>query len=75
MKSQEELHAEFERLMVADKLEEASAVLDQIEPISDEEWLARVHAAPEVDEPVPTFIIERSRVLDAIIARRQRQVG
>jgi len=61
--------------MELDLLEEAAAVLDQIEPVSDEEWLARVAAAALSDEPVPTYIQERYRELDEVLARRHRRAG
>jgi hypothetical protein len=50
-------------------------VLDLIEPISDDEWLKIVRMAAETDEPVPEFIRESSRVLDAILARQGRRAG
>ena len=61
------------RIRSADRLEEASAVLDQIEPLSDEPWLAVVHSVPEVDEPVRAFIRERSRAFDAARGKAQDQ--
>ncbi len=75
MKTQEELRAEYDRLFEAEDYAAAGKVLDLIEPISDEEWLKILHSAPETDEPVPEFIRERSRVLDAILAKRGRRAG
>ena len=75
MKTQEELRAEYERLFEAEDYEAAARILDLIDPVSDEEWLRAFSEAPEVDEPVPAFIRERSRSLDAVLARRSRQAG
>lgn len=75
MKTQAELRAEYDRLFEAEDYEAAGKVLDLIEPISDEEWLKIVHSAPETDEPVPKFVRESSRVLDAILAKRGRRAG
>lgn len=76
VKTRDELYDEYQRLMEEDRLEEASAVLDQIEPLSDEEWLEWVHGVEEVDEPVPAFIRERSRELSEWLAQqRVRNAG
>jgi len=52
VKTQEELRADFQRLMDADMLDEAEAVLEQLEPLSDEEWQAWLDEAPLDDEPL-----------------------
>lgn len=70
MKTQEELRQEYDRLFEAEEYEAAAKILDLIEPISDEEWLRIVAAAPEVDEPVPAFIRERIAAHEASRARR-----
>ncbi len=75
MKTQAELRLEYERLFEAEDYEAAGKVLDLIEPISDVEWLAVFANAPEVDEPVPEFIRERSQALDALLAKQRRRAG
>ncbi len=75
MKTQEELRAEFDRLFEAEDYEAAGKVLDLIEPISDEEWLQIFADAPETDEPPPEWVRERSRELDAVLAKRGRRAG
>ena len=52
MKTQEELRSEFRRLIDADMLDEAEAILDQIEPVSEEEFQRMLDAAPYDDEPL-----------------------
>lgn len=52
VKTQEELRAEFERLFAADLLDEAEAVLNQLEPLSDDEWSKILDDAPLDDEPL-----------------------
>ena len=52
MKTQEELRADFQRFMDADMLDEAAAVLHQLEPLSDEAVQRLLAAAPMDDEPV-----------------------
>ena len=76
MKTRDELLAEYDRLFEAEDYEAANKVLDLIEPVSDEEWLAAMRSAPEVDEPVPEFIKQRSRELAALLrGRRQLAAG
>ena len=72
VKTRDELYDEYQRLVDDDRLEEASAVLDQIEPLSDEEWLAWVHGVEEVDEPVPAFIRERFEDFERTRAAHRR---
>lgn len=71
MKTQDELRREYEQLLEAEDFEAAGKILDLIEPISDEAWLKILHDAPLDDEPVPEFIQERSRALDAILAKQR----
>jgi hypothetical protein len=52
MKTQEELCEEFQRLFDADLLDEAEAILDKLEPLSDEEIQQTLKNAPLDDEPV-----------------------
>ena len=75
MKTQEELRAEFDRLFEAEDYEAAGKVRDLIEPISDEEWLKIFADAPETDELPPEWVRERSRELDAVLAKRGRRAG
>ena len=63
MKTQEELRADFQRFMDADMLDEAEAVLGQLEPLSDEEWQRFLSEAPLDDEPVTSA--QRARLDEA----------
>ena len=64
-----------ERLKTEERYEEAG-VLDLIDPLSDEEWLAKIADAPVTDEPVPEFVRERYATLDARLAERAtKRVG
>lgn len=51
MKSQDEIRAEIDRLLDADHVEEAAALVDQLEPVSLEEFERRLAEAPYEDEP------------------------
>ena len=70
MKTQAELRADFQRFLAADMLDEAEAVLDEIEPASDDEWRRMLDEAPPDDEPVSDT--ERSS-LQAAAARQERR--
>ncbi|MFN8617818.1 MAG: hypothetical protein U0837_12015 [Dehalococcoidia bacterium] len=76
MKSQEEIRAEIDRLLEEDRLEEAELLIDQIIPVSREEFRRRLEAAPYDDEPVTP---EQRRRLDelhiALAARGGRGPG
>lgn len=50
MKSQDEIRAEIDRLLDADRVEEAAALVDQLEPVSLEEFERRLAEAPYEDE-------------------------
>lgn len=52
MKTQAELRAEFHRLFEADLLEEADRLLDQLDPLNEEEWRKMLESAPIDHEPV-----------------------
>ena len=52
MTTQADLRREFQRLLEADMLDEAEAVLEKIEPLSEAEWKEFLANAPEDDEPV-----------------------
>jgi len=73
MRTQEEIRAEFDRLIEEDRLEEAEVLAEQILPVSREEFRRRLEAAPYDDEPVTS---EQRRRLDelhlTIAARRTR---
>lgn len=72
MKTQAELRADFERFMAADMLDEAEAVLDLLEPLSDEEWRRMLDEAPLDDEP----LTDEDRVALAEAAgRRERRAA
>lgn len=48
----DEIHAEIDRLIEEDRYEDAVRLADQLEPISDEEFLKILREAPIDDEPV-----------------------
>ncbi len=74
MKTQEEIRAEIDMLLEADRLEEAEVLAEQIIPVSREEFRRRLDAAPYDDEPVTA---EQRRRLDelheALAERRARR--
>lgn len=72
MKTQDELRADLERFLAADMLDEAEAVLDLLEPATDEEWRRMLDEAPLDDEPLTDK--ERSRLAEAA-ARRERRAA
>jgi len=53
--------------MEADLLDAAEMVLDQLEPLSDEEWLKMLAGAPVDDEPLTP---EEITLLEAVAERR-----
>jgi hypothetical protein len=76
MKTQEELRAEFHRLFAADLLDEAEALLEQLEPLGDEEWRKVLNEAPLDDEPVTAS--ERSgfdEIRRMIASESQKRAG
>ncbi len=52
MKTQEQIRAEIDRLLEEDRLEEAEVLIEQLVPISAEEFEKRLNEAPYDDEPV-----------------------
>jgi hypothetical protein len=52
MRTQEEIRAEIDMLLEQDRLEEADKLIDQLVPISAEEFRRRLDEAPYDDEPV-----------------------
>jgi hypothetical protein len=68
MKSQEELSAEIQRLLNADRLEEAEVLIEQLEPISPEELRRRLDEAPWDDEPLTPKQLRRIEKVEAMIA-------
>lgn len=51
MKTQEEIRAEIDRLLDEERFDEADALVDQLIPISPEEFRRRLEEAPYDDEP------------------------
>jgi hypothetical protein len=72
MKTQEELRAEFDRLMEEDRLEEAEVLAEQIIPVGREEFRRRLDEAPYDDEPVTA---EQRRRLDELHAALRAMSG
>ncbi len=70
MKTQDELWAEYDRLVAAEEYESAGRVLDQIEPLSDEEWRRKLDEAPMDDEPVSDELRRRFEAFEASRAER-----
>jgi hypothetical protein len=76
MKSTDAVWTEYERLLAQDRFDEADALLAQIEPISDEEWLKRLHNAPYDDEPISESLrIRLDTIRSALAANGQRIAG
>ena len=65
MKTQEEIRAEIDMLLETDRLEEAEALIDQLIPVSAEEFRRRLDEAPYDDEPVSA---EQRAALDRVHA-------
>ena len=72
MDKQEDLWAEYDRLIESEDYEAAGRILDLIPPLSDEEWLKKLRDAPLDDEPVSPRLRKK---LDAIRASLTRTVG
>lgn len=66
MKTQEEIRAEIDRLLDEERFDEADALVDQLIPISPEEFRRRLDEAPYDDEPITP---EQQRRMDEV--RRQ----
>lgn len=64
VKSQAELREDFQRYMAEDKLDEAEAVLELLEPLSDDEWIAWHENAPVDNEPLSPKMLARLAALD-----------
>jgi hypothetical protein len=73
MKAQDELRADLQRFLAADMLDEAEAVLDLIEPATDEEFQRMLDEAPLDDEPLTEK--ERSRLEEAAAWRERRPMN
>ena len=69
MKTRAELWAEFDRLVEADEFEQATLVLEKIEPVSDEVWLESLRNAPIDDEPITPREQARVDALRAALSR------
>ena len=73
VKTQDELRAEFRQLLAEDRLEEASVVLDDIEPPPFEAIKKMLEEAPIDDEPLSARDIRRLQAAEE--RRRQRAIG
>jgi len=71
VKNQDELRAEFRRLFAADMLDEAEAILAQIQPLSDDEWRKMHDEAPIDDEPLTERDLAVLRAADERRAERK----
>ncbi len=65
MKTQEQIRAEIDQLLEADRLEEAEILIGQIIPVSAEEFRRRLDEAPQDDEVVTP---EQQQRLDEVHA-------
>ena len=75
MKTQEEIRAEIDRALEDDRIEEAEALIDQLIPISADEFRRRLDEAPYDDEPVTPAqeaSIERTRAMLAAMKASNR---
>ena len=76
MNTREELWQRFDLLLEQERLEEAGEVLSQIEPLSAEEWHARLDSFPEVDErPSPEALRRVAKHSVRIAPEGARRVG
>lgn len=51
MKTQEQIRAEIDQLLEAERFDEADALVDQLVPVNAEEFRRRLEEAPYDDEP------------------------
>lgn len=65
----DEIHAEIDRLIDEDRYEGAVRLGDQLEPISDDEFLRILREAPIDDEPVSAAQLARLDAADEAIDR------
>ena len=80
MKSQEQIRAEIDRALDDLRLEEAEALIEQLVPITPEEFRRRLDEAPYDDEPVTQKQREsiarvRSMLSDMKASGTSRQAG
>ncbi|MFN8617962.1 MAG: hypothetical protein U0837_12755 [Dehalococcoidia bacterium] len=71
----DEIHAEIDRLIEEDRYEDALRLADQLEPISDEEFLKILREAPIDDEPVSAAQLARLDAADEAIDRLFRTLS
>jgi hypothetical protein len=71
----DEIHAEIDRLIDEDRYEDALRLADQLEPISDEEFLKILREAPIDDEPVSAAQLARLDAADEAIDRLFRTLS
>ena len=65
----DEIHAEIERLIDEDRFEEAVRLADRLAPITKEAFVKILHDAPVDDEPVTSAQLDRLDAADAAIER------
>ena len=71
-----ELWAEYTRLLEADDFHGARRILDQIPPVSGEEFRKKLDGAPLDDEPVSEELLRRFEDFEATRARlKSRPAG
>lgn len=74
MKTQEEIRAEIDKLLEEDRLDEADALVEQLIPVSAEEFRRRLEEAPYDDEPLTEAdreALDRARaIIEGTAARR-----
>lgn len=71
----DQIHAEIDRLIDGDRYEEALRLADQLEPISDDEFLKILREAPIDDEPVSAAQLARLDAADEAIDRLFRTLS
>ncbi len=71
----DEIPAEIDRLIEEDRYEDALRLADQLEPISDEEFLKILREAPIDDEPVSAAQLARLDAADEAIDRLFRTLS
>ncbi len=76
MSTQEELRTEHERLLEAGDFDAASRILEQLEPLSDDDWRRLLADAPVDDEPLSDGEARRFDEFEAFLSRQlRRQAG
>ena len=75
MKTQEQISQEIQRLLNEDRLEEAEVLIEQLKPISAEEFRRRLDAAPYDDEPVTPEQRRRIDEVHSMLAAMKARTG